>query len=306
MWEADEMETFRRPNNLGSGDERLIRFRQPFSEKYTLTITTDILAGHFPIQTKARIRWALRVIDVDNAGRAEVELITIENRLVETNNTNLEDMAALSQAFARMYSEIHVRLDPKGKLLEVLNLPVILSKWEQTKAEMRSIEEEVPALKDMILLNDEIFATPEKVRVSIEHNEFFNTYFHLIYGEELPAAGLRRKQRNQFNSADVRWEYFADADPDLPTNAMFTDVGIRGAPIGVREEAWIKEAYGMFETVEFSQLNPQLMEKGSYRFQPASGKLLKARLVKEEIAHPKFLYGIMIYELMSDDHNEYE
>jgi hypothetical protein len=300
------METFRRRDNLGSGDERVIRFRQPFSEKYTLTITTDIQAGHFPIQTKARIRWALRVVNIDNAGRAEIELITIENRLVETNNPNLEDMAALSQAFARMYSEIHVRLDPKGKLLEVINLPVILSKWEQTKAEMRSVGEEVPAFQDIIQLNDEIFATPEKVKLAIEHNEFFNIYFHLIYGEELPAAGLRRKQRNLFNSADVRWEYFADADPDLPTNAMFTDVGISGAPMGVREEEWIKAAYGRFEAMELPQLNPQLMEKGSYRFQPASGKLLKARLVKEEIAHPKFLYGIMIYELMSDDQNEYE
>lgn len=300
------MNTFGRHITSGNDDDRVIRFRQPFSEKYTLTITTDIVAGHFPIQTKTQIRWALRVINVNNYGNAEIELITIENRLVETNNPNLEDMAALSQAFARMYSEIHVRLDPKGKLLEVVNLPVILSKWEQTKAEMRSVEEEVPALKDMIQLNDEIFATPEKVKVAIEHNEFFNSYFHLIYGEELPAAGLWRKQRNLFNSADVRWEYFAEAVPDLPTNAMLTDVGIRGAPIGVREEAWIKEAYGRFEAVGLPQLNPQLMEKGSYRFLPASGKLLKARLVKEEIAHPKLLYGIMIYELMSDDHNEYE
>jgi hypothetical protein len=298
------VETFGRRNNLGSGDERVIRFRQPFSEKYTLTITTDILAGHFPIQTKAQIRWALRVVSIDNAGQAEIELITIENRLIETNNPNLRDMAALNQAFARMYSEIQVRLDPKGKLLEVVNLPVILSKWEQTKAEMRSIEKEVPALQDVIQLNDEIFAKPEKVRLAIEHNEFFSIYFHLIYGEELPAAGLRRKHRNLFNSADVSWQYFAEAVPDLPTDAVFTDVGIRGAPIGILEEEWIGEAYGKFETMGLPQLNPQLIEIGSYRFQPANGKLLKARLVKEEIAHPNFLHGKMIYELKSDDHDE--
>jgi len=298
------VETFGRRNNLGSGDERVIRFRQPFSEKYTLTITTDILAGHFPIQTKAQIRWALRVVSIDNDGQAEIELITIENRLIETNNPNLTDMAALNQAFARMYSEIQVRLDPKGKLLEVVNLPVILSKWEQTKAEMRSIEKEVPALQDVIQLNDEIFAKPEKVKLAIEHNEFFSIYFHLIYGEELPAAGLRRKHRNLFNSADVSWQYFAEAVPDLPTDAVFMDVGIRGAPIGILEEEWVGEAYGKFETMGLPQLNPQLIEIGSYRFQPASGKLLKARLVKEEIAHPNFLHGKMIYELKSDDHDE--
>ncbi len=298
------MNTFERHNTSGNGDDRVIRFRQPFSAKYTLTITTDILAGYFPIQTKAQIRWALRVINVNNYGHAEIELITIENRLIETSNPNLSEVAALNQAFARMYSETHVRLDQKGKLLEVVNLPVILSKWEQTKAEMRSIEKEVPALQNIIQLNDEIFATPEKVKLAIEHNEFFNIYFHLIYGEELPAAGLRRKHRNLFNSADVSWHYFAEAVPDSPDDDVFTDVEIRGAPMGLMSEEWINEAYGKFEIEGRPQLNPRLMEKGDYRFESASGKLLKARLVKEEIAHPKFLYGIMIYELKSDDHNE--
>src|SRR6266511_1795323 len=233
-----------------------------------------------------------------------IELITIENTLIETSNPNLSEEAALNQAFARMYSETHLRLDQKGKLLEVVNLPVILSKWEQTKAEMRSIEKEVPALQNIIQLNDEIFATPEKVKLAIEHNEFFNIYFHLIYGEELPAAGLRRKHRNLFNSADVSWHYFAEAVPDSPDDDVFTDVEIRGAPMGLMSEEWINEAYGKFEIKGRPQLNPRLMEKGDYRFESASGKLLKARLVKEEIAHPKFLYGIMIYELKSDDHNE--
>lgn len=291
-------------NTSGTADDRIIRFRQPFSEKYTLNITTDILAGYFPIQTKAQIRWALRVINVNNYGQAEIELITIENRLIETNNPNLKDLAALNQAFARMYSEIHVKLDPRGKLLEVVNLPVILSKWEQTKSEMQSIEKEAPALQDIIQLNDGIFAKPEKVKLAIENNEFFNIYFHLIYGEELPAKGLRRKHRNLFNSADVSWQYFAEALPDTKDDGVFTDVEIRGAPMGGMSEEWINQAYGKFEMAGLPQINPQLMEKGNYRFESASGKLWKATLVKEEIAHRNFLQGKMIYELKSDNHGE--
>ena len=298
------MNTFGRHNTSGNGDDRVIRFRQPFSAKYTLTITTDIQAGHFPIQTKAQIRWALRVINVNDYGHAEIELITIENRLIETNNPNFNELAALNQAFARMYSEIQVKLDPRGKLLEVVNLPVILSKWEQTKSEMRSVEKEAPALQNVIQLNDDIFAKPEKVKLAIEHNEFFNIYFHLIYGEELPASGLRRKHRNLFNSADVNWQYFAEAVPDPLDDGVFTDVEIRGAPTGVMTEEWINEAYGKFEIAGLPQINPQLTEKGDYRFESASGKLLKATLVKEEIAHPSFLRGQMIYELKSDNHGE--
>jgi hypothetical protein len=298
------VKTFDRHNTSGNDDDRVIRFRQPFSEKYTLTIATDILAGYFPIQTKTQIRWSLRVINVSNYGHAEIELITIENRLIETNNPNLKDLAALNQAFARMYSEIQVILDPRGKLLEVVNLPVILSKWEQTKSEMQGIEKEAPVLQDIIQLNDDIFAKPEKVKLAIEHNEFFNIYFHLIYGEELPAAGLRRKHRNLFNSADVSWQYFAEADPDSPDDGIFTDVEIRGMPTGAMTQEWINEAYGKFEIEGRPELNPRLMEKGDYRFESASGKLLKATLVKEEIAHPNFLRGKMIYKLKSDDHGE--
>ena len=298
------MKTFDHHNTSGNDDDRVIRFRQPFSEKYTLTIATDILAGYFPIQTKTQIRWSLRVINVSNYGHAEIELITIENRLIETNNPNLKDLAALNQAFARMYSEIQVILDPRGKLLEVVNLPVILSKWEQTKSEMQGIEKEAPVLQDIIQLNDDIFAKPEKVKLAIEHNEFFNIYFHLIYGEELPAAGLRRKHRNLFNSADVSWQYFAEVDPDSPDDDLFTDVEIRGMPTGAMTQEWINEAYGKFEIEGRPQLNPRLMEKGDYRFESASGKLLKATLVKEEIAHPNFLRGKMIYKLKSDDHGE--
>ena len=298
------MKTFGRHNTSGNGDDRVIRFRQPFSAKYTLTITTDILAGYFPIQTKAQIRWALRVINVNNYGHAEIELITIENRLIETSNPNLNDLAALNQAFARMYSEIQVKLDPRGKLLEVVNLPVILSKWEQTKSEMQSIEKEAPALQDIIQLNDDIFANPEKVKLAIEHNEFFNIYFHLIYGEELPAKGLRRKHRNLFNSADVSWQYFAEAVPGSPDDDVFTDVEVRGAPMGVMSEEWINEAYGKFEIEGRPKLNPRLMEKGDYRFESATGKLLKATLLKEEMAHQNFLRGKMLYKLKSDDHGE--
>jgi len=292
--------TFGRHNTSGNGDDRVIRFRQPFSEKYTLTITTDIQAGHFPIQTKAHIRWALRVINVNDYGHAEIEVITIESRLIETNNPNFNELAALNQAFARMYSEIHVKLDPRGKLLEVVNLPVILSKWEQTKSEMQSIEKEAPALQGIIQLNDDIFAKPEKVKLAIEHNEFFNIYFHLIYGEELPAKGLRRNHRNLFNSADVSWQYFADADPGSQYDGVFTDVEIRGMPTAAMTEEWINEAYGKFDIAGLPKLNPQLMEKGNYRFESASGKLLNATLVKEEIAHPDFIRGKMIYKLKSD------
>ena len=294
------MQAFTPANDWEQRDGRVIRFRRPFSEKYTLTITTDILAGNFPIQTKAQIRWALRVINVNNLGEAEIELITIENQLLEANNPNLKDIALLSQAFARMYSEIHVKLDRKGKILEILNMPLILGKWNQTKAEMQKIENEVPAIADIVKLNDDIFASPDKVKLAIEHNEFFNVYFHLIYGEELPTDELKRMHRNLFNSVDVNWQYTVKAALSRADEDLIANVTVSGTPSDNLDGAWMKEAYGNFD-LDLHQLDPRLSETSQYSFQMESGKLLSAGLVKEETAHPDYIRGKMTYELKCDD-----
>ena len=290
------------PSHTGEyQDGRVIRFRKPFSEKYTLTVTTDILAGSFPIQTKAQIRWALRVINVDNLGQAEIDLITIENQLLETNNPNLKDIAALSQAFSRMYSEIHVKLNPKGKVIEIINLPVILGKWEATKAEMQKIEKEVPALQSVVQLNDEIFADPDKVKIGIESNEFFNIYFHLIYGEPLPNEEIKRVHRNIFNSVDLNWQYSIKFGQSLAdAEGLQTEISVLGKPIDNLGLEWSKSAYSSFDMIDHSQLNPELSETGQYHFRAETGKLLEAVLVKEEVAHPDYIRGKMTYILKGD------
>lgn len=281
--------------------QRTIRFRESFSEKYTLTIDTNMLAGNFPIETKAEVRWSFQVIKAERNGEAEIELITVENRLVEANNPNLHDIAALSQAFGRMYSEIHVRLDAKGKVKEIINLPAILGKWEQTKAEMQKIESEVPAMADVVKLNDDIFASPDKVKLAIEANEFFSIYFHLIYGEPLPAKGLKKTHRNLFNSINVNWEFNADSRRISTQKGPVEVVKITGRPADAIDAAWIKEAYGNFQMVDQTQIRPNLSETGEYVFRPESGKLRKATLIKKEIAHPEFIRGEMVYTLKSDD-----
>ena len=194
-------------SNDAAGGQDVFSLKKPFNEKYTLTVTTDLLAGSFPILTKAEIRWSLRVVDVEGSGAAEIELITIDNQLLETNNPNFHDIAALNRAFARMYAEIRVKLDANGKVLEVVNLPTIIGKWNQTKAEMQKISKDIPAIETVVQLNDETFADPDKVKVAVENNEFFKIYRYLLYGVRLPADKLQRRHNNLFNSTEVNWEY---------------------------------------------------------------------------------------------------
>lgn len=299
------METTKDSTNWEESDKRIIRFREPFSEKYNLTITTDMLAGNFPIRTKAQVRWALRVINVTRSGESEIELITIENKLVETNNPNLQDIAAFSQAFSRMYSEVHVKLDAKGKILEIINLPVILNKWEETKAEMQKLLQDVPAMQDVINLNDEIFASPDKVKLAIENNEFFSIYFNLIYGTPLPVEDLKKTHRNMFNSVDVDWNYSAKSVHGRAGKEIVTDVFVTGTPGNDLGKDWAKEAYAAFgHLLDLSKLDPQLAEKVNYRFQSKTGKLMEAVWIKEETAHPQYIRSKMTYKLKSDTGSE--
>src|SRR4028119_1569259 len=105
-----------------------VALKAAFSEKYTLTIDTDIMAGSLPIKTKSELRWDLRVLEA-NEQEAILEIITLDNRLLESNNPMVKDIAAMSQALSQMYSELKVKISSEGRVKQILNKDTILSKW---------------------------------------------------------------------------------------------------------------------------------------------------------------------------------
>ena len=284
--------------------ENAIRFRRPFTEKYTLTANVDIQAGHFPIQTKTTIRWSLQVMNIDEEGNAEIELLTLENLMVDTNNPNLQDIAALNQVFGKMYSELHLIIDIRGKVKTVLNLKHIQDKWESTKQSMKEIQEKVPALQTLLNLNDEIFNSPKKIKLAIENNEFFKHYFHKIYGKPQPIAPYSLEQLNLLQTAPTGWSYNFTRKPEYDFEHINEIAVNYKGDTSALDDLWKKKAYGHLQGIDIQKMNPVLTENGAYKFDAITGRLHRAEIVIKEIADPSFIHGKMHFVLESDSNKK--
>ncbi|HMG10885.1 MAG TPA: hypothetical protein VK609_20375 [Mucilaginibacter sp.] len=284
--------------NFNSPAKSVITIREPFIDKYTLIIITDIMAGNLPIKSKTEMRWQVKIDSVNDAF-AEMEIITLDNQLLESNNPMVKDIAGMSQAFSKMYNELRVRIDTAGRLLQILNIDQILKKWGHIKAEIEALQEANPAIQHIISLNDELFVTPDKMKVAVEKNEFFMMFFHHFFGLQFPATTTTYVKRSLLNTADLKWRYNMRATPGTNNNND-VNVHIEGLMDTNTGGGWVKEAYKHFSHLDLANLKPVFEENGTYRVDKNSGMLISAELVKKEIVHPQLLKATISYHMIAD------
>ncbi|WPU97477.1 hypothetical protein SNE26_15735 [Mucilaginibacter sp. cycad4] len=282
--------------NFNSPAKSVITIREPFIEKYTLTIITDIMAGNLPVKSKTEMRWQVKVENVNDVF-ADMEIITLDNQLLESNNPMVKDIAGMSQAFAKMYNELRVRIDTGGRVLQILNIDQIRKKWGHIKAEIEVLQEANESIKHIISLNDELFVTPDKMKTAVEGNEFFMMFFHHFFGLQLPATTSTYVKRSLLNTADLKWRYSIKAEAG---NSNDVNVHIGGLMDTNTGSGWVKEAYKHFSHLDLANLKPVFEENGTYRVDKNSGMLISAVLVKTEIVHPQLLKAKISYHIIAD------
>lgn len=291
-------------NDWEGKGESTIRFKRPFSEKYTLVIESDLKGVNVVMKSKTQMRWDFRVLNI-HSDEIEIELLLLENILLESNNPVLKDLSAMSQVFGKMYSELHLTINPQGEILKVLNLPLILEKWNRTKQEMQAIVDQHPEIKDVILLNDSVFQNPEKIKKAIKGSEFFMVYFHFIFGTPMPTRNKRIELPNVLNTAFVDWQFSWSPNPELANANAQIVVVLNASPIGLSEK-WYQEAYKSFaELINVRQLRTSLSENGLFRYDITNGKLLECELIKEELAD-KDLFCKVTYILTANSYKTVE
>lgn len=279
-----------------------IRFRTPFTENYTLIAETKIKSGYFDMQTKAKTRWALRVIAIDENGNTELELFTLEQLMVDTNNENLNDIISLNQVFSRMYSELHIVINIKGEVVKIINLERIKEKWEETKIQLLKIQQQEPALLQLVTINDEIFANTDKIKIAIENNEFFNHYFGKIYGNKLPISRRMIPQKNVLQTADAEWIFNFSYSPQFDTEHL-NDILIKyKGEATTHQTDWKRKAYGHLPDIDIKILDPKVTEEGTYRCNFKSGKLDFSETKRTEIALANIIDASIQYTLESDSY----
>ncbi|KQO27910.1 hypothetical protein ASF10_23150 [Flavobacterium sp. Leaf82] len=286
--------------------QEAVRFRIPFTENYTLTSQTNIKSSYFDMQTKTKIRWALRVIAIAENGDAEIELLTLEHLMVDTNNENLQDIITLNQVFSRMYSELHLIINIQGEVIKIINLEHIKNKWEETKTQLLKIKQQEPALLQMLTIKDEIFSSADKIKIAIENNEFFKHYFGKIYGNKLPVARKTISQNNVLQTADTEWLFKFNHRPEFDTVHLENIIiKYRGEAIAHQTD-WKTKAYGHLPDIDIKKLDPVVTEEGSYRSNFKSGKLHLAETKLTEIALPGIIEATINYRIESDAYKSNE
>lgn len=280
-------------------DKRVI-IKDKFAEQYTLTIDSDIKGVNIHMTSRSQMRWDFNVLDT-RGDQLEIRLILLDHKLLQANNPLIKEVAALTSSFSRLYNELHLLISREGEIMEVLNMDVILSKWKQTKAEMEEVVDANPDIRNAITLNDNVFNNKSKVVENIQSSEFFLLYFNKIYGRQIPDS-YKQNALNFFNSANVHWSFKLKdiPDPRLPEDeALIELLGAPAVPLG---PGFYNRAYIQFDRlINIKKLDTTLLEKGIFRINKNTGRLVEASLLREEIADKEDLYTKMKYTIYSEE-----
>lgn len=276
-----------------------------FNEQYTLVIDSDIKAVNVHMTSSSQMRWDFSILNISEE-YCDVKLILLDHILLNSNNPLIKEVASLTNAFSRLYNELHIKINHEGTIIEVLNMHVIMSKWNQTKREMESIAANNPEIKNAIILNDNVFTNKNKVIENIQSSEFFLIFFNKVYGKKVPGR-FSKNSLNIFNSANVNWSYhlsFAH-NPLLSLDEIIIESFAEPSlllNIGFYNRAYIQFA----NQIDTKKLDTSLIEKGIYRIEKSSGRIIEASLNREEIAHPEELYAKLKYTFYSDEILKYK
>ncbi|WP_312076428.1 hypothetical protein [Chryseobacterium sp.] len=276
-----------------------------FSEQYTLIIDSDIKAVNVHMTSSSQMRWDFSILNISEE-YCEIKLILLDHILLESNNPLIKEVASLTNAFSRLYNELQLRVDHQGKILEILNMHVITSKWKQTKQEMENIAANNPEIKNAIILNDNVFGNKNKLVENIQSSEFFLLFFNKVYGKKIPGR-FSENSLNIFNSANVNWSYHLSLahNPLLSSDEIIIESSAEPSillNIGFYNRAYIQFA----NQIDIKKLDTSLIEKGIYRIEKSTGRIIEASLSREEIAHPEDLYAKLKYTFYSDEILKYK
>lgn len=281
--------------------ENKILIRKPFNEQYELTVLLDSKMVNSHMLSKTILRYDFTVITC-NEDSFEVRLVLMDIHLDKSNNDLIKEVAQVTHAFNRMFSELHLSLSQNGKVLNVLNMDLILSKWNQTKEDMQSAVSSNAELKKLIAVNDSLFTNRDKLKLAIQSNEFLCCYFGNYFGEQLP---IEKKVigTNLFSTINMQWKYEVKSNVYLGKDLQDVTIQTNAIPAHNFSIGSVNAAYGQFkEQTDINSINPEISELANHHIFFPEGRLKWAKIDKEEIAKENELYMKIKYRLKADSY----
>ena len=238
-----------------------IIIKQQFNEQYTLAVEMEAKLIDSFMTSSTKLRYDFTVINY-NENEMECRLVLLDIHLEKSNNDLIKEVAQLTAAFNRMFNELHLKLSQKGEIIEVLNMDLIISKWEETKSEMKSVMATNDELRKLIAINDALFTNKEKLKVAIQGNEFLQIYFGHVYGVELPNT-KKIVGTNMFNTANLEWNIVCEPTVPLPAKDLQTVVvSTKASPQLPLSDGFCNAAYHQFaDKIKINAMNIRMSQE---------------------------------------------
>lgn len=273
----------------------IVQISQPFREVYILEIDMESVLINATLQSKTEVRYDFSVTGIGKDS-FECRLLQLDTYIKEANNDLVREVAEVTSAFNRMFNELHLKISRSGKVLEILNLDLILGKWEQTKLLLRSAAAKNEDLGKLVLANDALFTDPSRILAAIQANEFIQVYFGDVFGEELP-AGKKVNRMNFFSTIFLDWEISV-----VEKNAAPAQVAVHASARPMQRPGYdfCKSAYRQFEDkLNLKSLQPVLSEESQHLVEKTTGRLIDAKITREERVAPE-LYNKLSFTLQPE------
>lgn len=280
--------------------DKQILIRKPFNEQYTIIVDMESMLINAYLKSKTEIRYDFTVLST-NEDYIECRLIQLDINIKESNSDLIKEIGQVTAAFNRMFNELHLRLTHQGKVIEILNIDLILDKWRETKVDMEKAAAGNPDVGKLISLNDSVFTNTEKIKTAIQSNEFFACYFGYAYGVYFPST-KRIVGANIFNTANLEWNFLTECNSRVTNEHLQTVVVTTKAnPRLPLNEGFCNAAYHQFKDqilVQPSNIKILQVEEKYIEFQ--TGKLQKSYIQKTEEVYLDKLYYNIKYTLLND------
>lgn len=270
---------------------------QPFNEQYELVIETNSKLIDNHMTSRTIMRYDFTIIRC-NENEIECRLILLDLFLDQSNNDLVKEIAQVTAAFNRMFNELHLKLSQKGEILQVLNMDLVLSKWQQTKTEMTAALSNNDELRKLIAVNDSLFTNKEKLAQTIQNSEFLHMYFGQVFNIELPKT-KRITGANILNTANLEWDM--NISEQSVSNPNDIHILVNTYPVRPLSEGYLNAAYGQFkDRIDLDLLNFTMFQKEERYIDRNTGKLKQSIVEKvEEIGHEQ-VYQKFSYQMISD------
>lgn len=280
-------------------DPKRLLIRKPFNEQYTLLVSSETNAVNAIMTSKVRLRWNVDYFNITE-NSLECRLIKTEHLLVDKNNSIIDEVMGISELFGRIYSELHVRLNHSGQVLEVLNQELIKEKWKQIKKQL-SEQLSDSQVKEIFSINDSIINNSKKIKEAAQAQEFFQIYFKHVFNISLPHTDHAVSGYNLLNTANLLWSFKTTSNHPIKSGFNNTKVRFEGRPATLLPAGFYNKAYGQFsDKLNISKLHTTLLQRGEHLIDYDTGCVQKATIEKKEIADPNELFTKLRYELISD------